>query len=97
MTPHDPCPSDLSDARWALIEPILTAWRNQRRARAVDIGRPPAHDPRQIMNAILYVDRTGVPWRHLPHDFPPWATVYGYFATWQQDGVSSSSPACCGA
>ncbi len=39
------------------------------------------------MNAILYVDRTGVPWRHLPHGFAPWATIYGYFATWQQDGV----------
>ena len=39
------------------------------------------------MNAILYVDRTGIPWRYLPHDFPPWATTYGYFAKWQQDGV----------
>lgn len=39
------------------------------------------------MNAILYVDRTGIPWRCLPHDFPPWATTYGYFAKWQQDGV----------
>jgi transposase len=87
MTPHSPCPSDLSDAPWALIEPVLTSWRNQRRARALDIGRPPEHDLRQIMNAILYVDRTGIPWRYLPHDFPPWATVYGYFAKWQQDGV----------
>ncbi|WP_371658440.1 IS5 family transposase [Streptomyces sp. NBC_00280] len=87
MTPHRPYPSDLSDARWALIEPVLTFWRDQRRARALDIGRPPEHDLRQIMNAILYVDRTGIPWRYLPHDFPPWATVYGYFAKWQQDGV----------
>lgn len=39
------------------------------------------------MNAILYVDRTGIPWRYLPHDFAPWATVYGYFAKWQHDGV----------
>ncbi|MEU0206389.1 IS5 family transposase [Streptomyces canus] len=87
MTAHSPYPSDLSDARWALIEPVLTSWRNQRRARAPDIGRPPEHDLRQIMNAILYVDRTGIPWRYTPHDFPPWATVYGYFAKWQQDGV----------
>ncbi|WP_328879185.1 IS5 family transposase [Streptomyces sp. NBC_00299] len=87
MTPHGPYPSDLSDARWALIEPVLTAWRDQRRARALDSGRPPEHDLRQIMNAILYVDRTGIPWRYLPHDFAPWATVYGYFAKWQQDGV----------
>ncbi|MFI0982536.1 IS5 family transposase [Streptomyces sp. NPDC021093] len=46
------------------------------------------HDLRSLMNAVLYVDRTGIPWRYLPHDFAPWATVYGYFAKWQQDGVS---------
>ncbi len=39
------------------------------------------------MDAILYVDRTGVQWRYLPHDFPHWNTVYGYFARWQQEGV----------
>ncbi|MFF4121654.1 transposase [Streptomyces sp. NPDC001714] len=44
-----------------LIEPVLTSWRDQRHARALDIGRPPEHDLRQIMNAILYVDRTGIP------------------------------------
>ena len=87
MTSHSPYPSDLSDARWELIEPVLTSWRNERRAHALAIGRPPEHDLRQIMNAILYVDRTGIPWRYLPHDFPPWATVYGYFAKWQQDRV----------
>ncbi len=42
---------------------------------------------REIMNAILYVDRTGVQWRYLPRDFPPWETVYGYFAKWQKEGV----------
>jgi transposase len=41
--------------------------------------------PFQALNAILYVDRTGVQWRHLPHDFPPWDTVYGYFAKWQKE------------
>ncbi|MEU0406782.1 IS5 family transposase [Streptomyces griseorubiginosus] len=87
MTSHSPYPSDLSDARWELIEPVLTSWRNERRARALEIGRPPEHSLRQIMNAILYVDRTGIPWRYLPHDFPPWATAYGYFAKWQQGGV----------
>lgn len=39
------------------------------------------------MNAILYVDRTGCQWAYLPHDFPPWQSVYGYFASWQKDGV----------
>ncbi|MFC9978163.1 IS5 family transposase [Spirillospora sp. NPDC127200] len=87
MTSRRGYPSDLSDARWALIEPVLDAWREDRLAGALSIGRPPEHDLRAIMDAILYVDRTGIPWRYLPHDFPPWATVYGYFAHWRDDGV----------
>ncbi|MGQ7754280.1 IS5 family transposase [Streptomyces sp. WC2508] len=87
MPTRRPYPSDLSDARWELIEPVLAAWRFERRGRALDFGRPPEHDLRDIMDAILYVDRTGVQWRYLPHDFPPWNTVYGYFAKWQQEGV----------
>ncbi|MFF5010204.1 IS5 family transposase [Streptomyces phaeochromogenes] len=80
-------PSDLSDARWELIEPVLSAWRYERHGRALGFGRPPEHDLREIMNAILYADRTGVQWRYLPHDFPNWNTVYGYFAKWQSDGI----------
>ncbi|MEU8547204.1 IS5 family transposase [Streptomyces roseoverticillatus] len=87
MPGHRRYPSDLSDARWSLIEPILTAWRTERRGRGLDIGRPPEHSRRRILDAILYVDRTGIPWRYLPHDFAPWETVYGYFAAWQKDGV----------
>jgi transposase len=87
MSERRPYPSDLSDARWELIEPVLTAWRFERRGRALDFGRPPEHELREIMNAILYVDRTGVQWRYLPHDFPPWETVYGYSAKWQKEGV----------
>ncbi|MEU9858447.1 IS5 family transposase [Streptomyces sp. NPDC047974] len=82
-----PYPSDLSDARWELLKPTLAAWRAERRGKGLDIGRPPEHDLRRIMDAILYVDRTGIPWRYLPHDFAPWETVYGYFAAWQKDGV----------
>lgn len=67
-----PCPSDLSDARWELIAPTLTAWRAERRGRALDIGRPPEHNLRHLMDAIVYVDRTGIPWRYPPHDYPPW-------------------------
>ncbi|ATL32258.1 Mobile element protein [Streptomyces formicae] len=66
---------------------MLSAWRNERRGRGLDIGRPPEHDLRSLMNAVLYVDRTGIPWRYLPHDFPPWPTSYHYFACWQEDGV----------
>jgi transposase len=68
-------PSDLSDARWELIEPVLAAWRAERRAHALDIGRPPGHDLRAIMNAIVYVDRTGIAWRYLPHDYPPFCGI----------------------
>jgi hypothetical protein len=58
-----------------LIEPVLSAWRFERRGRALDFDRPPEHDLRDIMDVILYVDRTGVQWRyHLPHDFPHWNT-----------------------
>ncbi|WKV75988.1 IS5 family transposase [Streptomyces sp. PCS3-D2] len=87
MPKRRPYPSDLSNARWELIEPVLVAWRFERRGRALDFGRPPEHDLRDIMDAILYVDRTGVQWRYLPHDFPHWNTVYGYFAKWADEGV----------
>lgn len=80
-------PSDLSDARWELVEPVLTAWRSERRGRGLDIGRPPDHDLRSLLNAVLYVNRTGIPRRYLPHDHPHWNTVYAYFARWQEEGV----------
>jgi transposase len=79
-------PSDLSDARWALIAPRLTAWRQARTDAGVG-GRTASHDLREIFNAILYVNRTGVAWRYLPHDFPPWQTVYGYFTAWTTDDI----------
>lgn len=82
MSERRPYPSDLSDARWELAEPVLAAWRHERHGRALGFGRPPEHDLRELMNAILYVDRTGVQWRYLPHGFPHWNTVYGYFAKW---------------
>jgi len=87
MAARRPYPSDLSDARWALVEPTLTAWREREHRAGLGIGRPPRHDLRSILDAILYVDRAGIPWRYLPHEYPPWATVYSYFARWQKDGV----------
>jgi transposase len=45
------------------------------------------HSLRQVVNAILYVGRTGCPWRYLPAGYPPWPTVYGYFARWRDDGT----------
>jgi transposase len=50
-------------------------------------GRPRVWPLRRIIEAILYVDRTGCAWRYLPSDFPPWQTVYGYFAAWRDDGT----------
>jgi transposase len=79
-------PSDLSDARWALIEPTLTTWR-QRRTEAGVGGRVATHDLREIFNAILYLNRTGIAWRYLPHDLPPWQSVYTYFNMWTADGL----------
>src|SRR4029453_4720974 len=86
MTDRLSSPSDLSDARWALIAPRLTAWRQARTDAGVG-GRPASHDLREIFNAILYVNRTGIPWRYLPHDLPPWQTVYWYFTTWTTDAI----------
>jgi transposase len=86
MTTRRAYPSDLSDARWALIEPRLSAWRQARTDAGVG-GRTASHDLREVFNALLYLNRTGIAWRYLPHDFPPYQTVYGYFAAWTRDGV----------
>ena len=64
----------------------LTAWRQARTDAGVS-GRTPTHDLREIFNAILYLNRTGIAWRYLPHDFPPYRTVYGYFAAWSKEGI----------
>jgi putative transposase len=50
-------------------------------------GRPRIHSPREILDAVFYVLRSGCPWRLLPHDFPPWKTVLHYFRTWRIDGT----------
>ena len=86
-TARRPYPSDLSDARWALLEPELEAWRAARAENGLGINEP-VHELREIVNAILYLDRTGMAWAYLPHDFPPASTVYGYYAEWQQDGTT---------
>jgi putative transposase len=71
--------TDLSDSEWARIEPHLPV------SKAV--GRPRVHSPREILNAIFYIVRSGCAWRLLPHDFPPWKTVHHYFRIWRLDGV----------
>jgi transposase len=86
-TPRRAYPCDLSDARWALIEPIVAAWRAARAEQSLGINQP-IRDLRDIVNAILYVNRTGMAWAYLPHDFPPPSTVYWYYAEWEKDGIT---------
>lgn len=88
MTSRQPYATDLSDARWALIEPDLSAWRAERAAAGLGLAAP-VHDLREIVNAILYVNRAGCAWHLLPHDFPPYKTVYDYYAKWEKDGTTA--------
>ncbi|PWJ04746.1 IS5 family transposase [Streptomyces sp. NWU49] len=85
MNARRPYRSDVSDARWALIEPVFTAWRAGRTGPGTAAR---VHDLREIVNAILYANRTGIPWEYLPHDFPPYQTVYDYYAKWEADGTT---------
>jgi transposase len=89
MTPRRAYRTDLSDARWALVEPILAAWRAARAETGLGLSEP-VHDLREIVNAILYVNRTGIAWEYLPHDFPPYKTVYDYYAKWEKDGTTEA-------
>jgi transposase len=73
-------PSDLTDAEWALVEPFLPP--------PGEGGRPEKHPRRDVVDAILYVVRTGCVWRALPADFPPWQTVYWYFSRWEEQRVT---------
>jgi putative transposase len=72
-------PTDLSDAEWAVLGPLVPAPKAG--------GRPAEHSRREICNGIRYVLRSGGAWRLLPHDLPPWQTVYGYFRDWRRDGT----------
>ncbi len=71
--------TDLTDAEWALIEPLLPEPLGQ--------GRPLVWSRREIMNAIFYVLRGGISWRLLPSDLPPKSTVFRWFALWRDTGV----------
>lgn len=79
MSPRTVYPSDVTDDEWLILEPLIPPVKFG--------GRPANHMRREIVNAILYVLRTGCQWRALPHDFPPWKTVYTYYRTWRLDGT----------
>jgi putative transposase len=72
-------PSDLTDAQWRQLEPLIPG--------AKPGGRPRSADVREIVNAILYADRNGGAWRALPHDLPPWRTVYHDVRAWRLGGT----------
>jgi len=72
-------PSDVDDATWEVIAPVLARPSNQ--------GRPRLHSDRLVYNAILYVLRGGITWRMLPKSYPPWQTSYGRFRTWADNGT----------
>jgi transposase len=72
-------PTDLTDAEWAILEPLVPPVKPG--------GRPRQVDMREVFNAIFYLLRGGIPWRMLPHDFPPWKTVYHYFRLWRLEGT----------
>ena len=78
-TRRRPYPSDLSDAEWALLEPLLAS--PERR------GRPPKWSTRRIADAVFYLLKSGCAWRMLPREYPPsWQTVYYHFRKWRRDG-----------
>jgi putative transposase len=78
MNTQKPYPSDLTDEQWQLIEPLLPKPKKR--------GRPISQPRRRLLNAMLYLVRTGCQWRQLPHDFPPWGTVACQFYRWRQAG-----------
>jgi transposase len=71
-------PSDLTDEQWALVAPLIPVYPG---------GRPRTTSMRDVLDAILYVLRTGCQWRYLPTDFPPKSTVWGYFDEWRRNGT----------
>ncbi len=72
-------PSDLTDIQWAIVEPLIPPAKSG--------GRPRDVDMREVVNAILYLNRSGCQWDMLPHDLPPKSDVYFYFARWRDDGT----------
>ena len=71
--------TDLTDAEWEVLEPHVAAPKKR--------GRPRTHSPREILDAVFYVLKSGCPWRLLPRDFAPWETVYWWFGRWREDST----------
>lgn len=78
--PRKSYPSDLTDEQWSLLEPLISS-------EEAKTGRPREVNYREVINAILYLNRSGCQWDMLPHDLPAKSTVYDYFAKWRDDGT----------
>ncbi len=72
-------PTDLTAAQWTRLAPLVPSPKPG--------GRPASVSRRELLDAMFYVVRNGGTWRALPHDFPPWQTVYHYFRLWRDDGT----------
>ena len=79
MIPRKHYHTDLTDAAWVILEPLVPSVKSG--------GRPARWSRRELIDAILYFLRAGESWRLLPHDLPPWQTVYWYFRRWRDDGT----------
>jgi putative transposase len=79
-------PGELSDKEWNLIAEIFVRHHIKNGGRK-NAGRKPKYGARVMLNAIFYILRAGCAWHLLPHDFPPWQTVYSQFQRWQRDGI----------
>ena len=73
------CDSDLTDRQWEILSPLIPPAKFGGRPRTVNV--------REIVNGILYALRTGCQWRQLPHDLPPYSTVFKYHRRWTDDGT----------
>lgn len=87
MSDRQPYKSDLSDERWALIEPVITAWKARHRSVS---GHQGNYDMRETVNALLYQSRAGCQWGYLPHNLPPAGAVKYYFYRWRDDGTDQT-------
>src|SRR6186997_2516839 len=80
-------PSDLTDAEWQLIKPLIPPAKRGGGKRTVDM--------REVVNGVMYVLSTGCQWRYLPKDLPPKSTVHDYLMRWNYDGTSRGSTTHC--
>lgn len=87
MTDRKSYSSDVSDEQWALVEPVVTAWKAAHPSVSGHQGR---YAMREIVNAILYQNRSGCQWDLLPHDLPPAGAVKYYFHKWRDDGTDQT-------